>query len=86
MQNDMTKLNVLIHKNRDKHQSLQQDNILMEHDFISALKVYTRFRSMKKSEKTKIAEKAIWRSVFLTIWHRMLNADSTKDPSSSVTF
>jgi hypothetical protein len=39
MQNDMTKLNVLIHKNRDMHESLQQDNILMEHDFISALKV-----------------------------------------------
>ena len=34
----------------------------------------------------KIAEKAMWRSVFLTIWHRILNADSTKTPSSSVTF
>ena len=34
----------------------------------------------------KIAEKAMWRSIFLTIWHRMLNADSTKTPSSSVTF
>ena len=40
MQNDMTKLNVLIHKNRDKHQALQQDNILIEHDFIAALKVW----------------------------------------------
>ena len=27
---------------------------------------------------SKIAEKAMWRSVFLTIWHRILNADSTK--------
>ena len=33
----------------------------------------------------KIAEKAMWRSVFLTIWHRILNANSTKTPSSSVT-
>ena len=28
----------------------------------------------------------VWRSVFLTTWHRILNADSTKTPSSSVTF
>ena len=34
----------------------------------------------------KIAEKAVLRSVFLTIWHRILNADSTKTLSSSVTF
>ena len=34
----------------------------------------------------KIAEKAMWRSVFLTILHRILNADSTKTPSSSITF
>ena len=33
----------------------------------------------------KIAEKAMWRSVFLTIWHRILHSDSTKTPSS-VTF
>ena len=32
----------------------------------------------------KIAEKAMWRSVFLTIWHRILNGDSTKTPSFSV--
>ena len=34
----------------------------------------------------KIAEKAMWRSVFLTIWDCILNAASTKTPSSSVTF
>ena len=34
----------------------------------------------------KFAEKAVWRSVFLTIWHCILNADSTKTHSSSVTF
>ena len=34
----------------------------------------------------KIAEKAMWRSVFLTIWHHILNVDSTKPPSSSATF
>ena len=34
----------------------------------------------------KIVEKAMWRSVLLTIWHRILNADLTKTPSSSVTF
>ena len=33
----------------------------------------------------KIAEKAMWRSVFLCIWHCIFNADSTKPPSSSVT-
>ena len=30
----------------------------------------------------KIAEKAMWRSVFLTIWHHILKGDSTKTPSS----
>ena len=34
----------------------------------------------------KIAEKAMWRSLFLCIWHCISNADSTKTPSSSVTF
>ena len=34
----------------------------------------------------KIAEKAMRRSLFLIIWHRVLNADSTKTHSSSVTF
>ena len=34
----------------------------------------------------KIAEKAMWRSVFLCIWHCIFNADLTKTPSSSVTF
>ena len=34
----------------------------------------------------KIAEKSVWRSVFLTIWHCILNVDSTKIHSSSVTF
>ena len=39
MQNDMTKLNLLIHKNRDMQSNLQQDNILLENDFIATLKV-----------------------------------------------
>ena len=34
----------------------------------------------------KIAEKPVWRSVFLTKWHYILNADSTKTHSSSVAF
>ena len=33
----------------------------------------------------KIAEKAVWRSAFWTIWHCVLNTDSTKTHSSSVT-
>ena len=33
-----------------------------------------------------VAEKAVWRSVFLTIWHCILNADLTKTHTSSVTF
>ena len=39
MHNDMVKLNQLIHKNRGKQDTLQQDNILMENDFIATLKV-----------------------------------------------
>ena len=39
-----------------------------------------------ESPAGKIAEKAVWRSVFLTIKHCILNADSTKTHSSSVTF
>jgi len=38
MQNDMTKLNMLIHKNTDKQSNLEQDNILLENDFITTLK------------------------------------------------
>ena len=34
----------------------------------------------------KITEKVLWRSAFWTIWHCILNADSTKTPSSTVTF
>ena len=34
----------------------------------------------------KIAEKAVWRSAFWTIWQCILNADSTKTHSSGVTF
>ena len=34
----------------------------------------------------ELAQKAVWRGVFLTIWHRILNADSTKTHSSGVTF
>ena len=32
----------------------------------------------------KIAEKAVWRSVFWTIWHCILSANSTKTHSSDV--
>ena len=38
MQNDMTKLNMLIHKNSHMQTDLQQDNILLENDFIATLK------------------------------------------------
>ena len=34
----------------------------------------------------KFAKKAVWMSVFLTIWHCILIADSTKTHSSSVAF
>ena len=36
--------------------------------------------------KANLPEKAVRRSVFLTKWHCMLNANSTKTHSSSVTF
>ena len=39
MQNDMLKLNQLMHKQSGTHHELRQDNILLENDFISALKV-----------------------------------------------
>jgi hypothetical protein len=39
MQNDMIKLNTLINKEKGVHDNLHQDNILLENDFIMALKV-----------------------------------------------
>ena len=39
MQNDMTKLNILIHKNKGKQQYLYQDNVLKESEFVEKLKV-----------------------------------------------
>lgn len=39
MQHDMTKLNTLLHINRNKQESVLQDNVLLENDFVSALKV-----------------------------------------------
>ena len=39
MQNDMIKLNVLLHRERGIEHGLQQSNVLMENDFIGALKV-----------------------------------------------
>ena len=42
MQNDMIKLNLLLHRERGIEQNLQQSNVLMENDFIGALKVRTQ--------------------------------------------
>ena len=39
MQNDMIKLNTLLNKKKGTHDNLHQDNILLENDFIMALKV-----------------------------------------------
>ena len=39
MQNDMTKLNILIHKNKGKQDSLYQGNMLRENEFMDNLKV-----------------------------------------------
>ena len=39
MQNDMIKLNTLLHKEKGTQVMLQQENILKENDFISNLKV-----------------------------------------------
>eukprot|EP00794_Sanderia_malayensis_P008980 gene8980-9938_t len=38
MQNDMTKLNILIHSNKGKQDSLQQDNVLKESEFMDNLR------------------------------------------------
>ncbi len=43
MQNDMIKLNVLLHKEKGLETNLQQSNILMENDFIGSLKVRLPF-------------------------------------------
>ena len=43
MQNDMTKLNTLITKESGLRQALQQGTVLMESDFIQALKVSLLF-------------------------------------------
>ena len=40
----------------------------------------------KQNPAGKIAEKAVWRSVFLRIQHCILSADSTKTHSFRVTF
>ena len=34
----------------------------------------------------KIAEKTVWRSALWTIWHRILNVDSTKTPPVFLAF
>ena len=39
MQNDMLKLNMLLHQEKGMGQDLQQANILKENDFIGSLKV-----------------------------------------------
>ena len=39
MQNDMIKLNKLIHKEKGTQEDLTQNNVLMENDFIGSLKV-----------------------------------------------
>ena len=39
MQHDMTKLNILIHKNKGKQETLYQENILRENEFMESLKV-----------------------------------------------
>ena len=38
MQNDILKLNMLLHKEKGTEQTLQQSNILMENDFMGGLK------------------------------------------------
>lgn len=45
MQNDMIKLNTLLNKEKGVHENLHQDNILLENDFIMALRV--SFNSFK---------------------------------------
>ena len=55
----------------------------LNEEIVTKLKILTQ---AARDPAGKIAEKAMRRSVFLTTWHRILNADSTKTPSSSVTF
>ena len=52
-------------------------NILNKHLMIKKLKIFP---------VGKIAEKAMWQSVFLCIWHCIFNADSTKTPSPVLLF
>ena len=52
----------------------------------SALKRKFFTQRITKYPAGKIAEKAMWRSVFLCIGHCIFNADSTKTPSSSLYF
>ena len=42
MQNDMLKLNLLLTKEGKQKEGLQQDNILMENDFVLGLKVWNK--------------------------------------------
>ncbi|CAD7668358.1 unnamed protein product [Nyctereutes procyonoides] len=45
LDNDLKKLNVLISKNRSSSEGLQQDNLVMEKEFVRSLKVGSRARS-----------------------------------------
>ena len=40
MRTDMTKLNLLLHKEKGTENTLQQDNVLVENMFMGKLKVY----------------------------------------------
>lgn len=62
MQNDMIKLNTLLNKEKGTHDNLHQDNILLENDFIMALKVSSQ--SLLK----------LWYTVDSYVVHTLLNS------------
>ena len=47
MENDMIKLNILLHKERGTEHELEQGNVLMENEFIGGLRVSTSYLQLQ---------------------------------------
>ena len=66
MQNDMIKLNTLLHKEKGTQVMLQQENILKENDFISNLKV--SFSSTIKTLSNSLSASMVCWKTLPRVW------------------
>ena len=60
----------------ESHHSLSINNYDIKLTKQKTIKIQYKSAHFNTIPAGKIAEKEMWRSVFLTIWHRILNADS----------